>query len=189
MESALIISSNNESIEILTKMFKAVICDTIVSAKTCGEARRILIERDFDICIISSPLADETGEKLSKNIASKGLSQIILIVNSEIFEEVSSNVEDYGVITISKPINKALFWNALKLANAAYNKMKIIQKQDKAVAKKIEDIKTIDKAKRMLINYKGMTEQQAHRYIEKQAMDLRITKKIAADGIIKIYEN
>jgi AmiR/NasT family two-component response regulator len=34
-----------------------------------------------------------------------------------------------------------------------------------------------------------MSEQEAHRYIEKQAMDLRLTKRMIAEGIIKIYEN
>ena len=35
----------------------------------------------------------------------------------------------------------------------------------------------------------GMTEPQAHRYIEKQAMDLRITRREVAEGIISTYEN
>ena len=33
-----------------------------------------------------------------------------------------------------------------------------------------------------------MSESQAHRYIEKQAMDLRVTKKEIAENILKTYE-
>jgi response regulator NasT len=34
-----------------------------------------------------------------------------------------------------------------------------------------------------------MSEQEAHRYIEKQAMDMRSAKRVVAEGILKLYEN
>jgi len=34
-----------------------------------------------------------------------------------------------------------------------------------------------------------MSEKEAHKYIEKQAMDLRVTKRTIAEGILKTYEN
>jgi response regulator NasT len=34
-----------------------------------------------------------------------------------------------------------------------------------------------------------MSEQEAHRYIEKQAMDMRSTRRNVAEGILKRYEN
>ena len=54
---------------------------------------------------------------------------------------------------------------------------------------KIEDIKMIDRAKCILIQYLNMTESEAHRYIEKQAMDMRTTRKTIAEGILRTYEN
>ena len=35
--------------------------------------------------------------------------------------------------------------------------------------------------------YLRMSEQQAHRYIEKQAMDMRASKKSIAERILKMY--
>jgi response regulator NasT len=32
-----------------------------------------------------------------------------------------------------------------------------------------------------------MDEKKAHRYIEKRAMDLRVTKRAVAEGILKMY--
>ena len=46
----------------------------------------------------------------------------------------------------------------------------------------------MDRAKCVLIQYLNMTETQAHRYIEKQAMDLRTTRRQIAEGILKTYE-
>jgi response regulator NasT len=34
-----------------------------------------------------------------------------------------------------------------------------------------------------------MSEQEAHRYIEKQAMDVRSSRRIVAEGILNRYEN
>lgn len=51
-----------------------------------------------------------------------------------------------------------------------------------------EEKQLIKRAKRALMTYLGFTEPQAHRYIEKHAMDLRIQKVDVARGILKIYE-
>ena len=46
----------------------------------------------------------------------------------------------------------------------------------------------IDRAKCVLIQVLGMTEPQAHRYIEKQAMDMRVSKRQVAEELLKTYE-
>lgn len=189
MKSALIVSYSAKSIAFFTDMLHSISCDEIVTAATCGEARRLLIERDFDLYIINAPLPDETGESLSKHISSKGVSQVILVVSAEYYEEVSDAVEDFGVITVSKPINKNLFWSALKLAKAAQNKLNTMRTENNKLIQKIEDIRIVDRAKYILISYLNMNEQEAHKYIERQAMDMRLTKRAVAMEIIKTCED
>jgi len=41
----------------------------------------------------------------------------------------------------------------------------------------------------MLISYLSLSEQESHRFIEKQAMDLRSTKRAIAEEILKTYAN
>ena len=53
----------------------------------------------------------------------------------------------------------------------------------------MEDIRVVNKAKWFLIEQLKMTEQEAHRYIEKQAMDMRTNKLTVAKQVIKTYEN
>ena len=52
---------------------------------------------------------------------------------------------------------------------------------------KIEDIRLIDRAKCLLIAYFRINEQEAHRFIEKQAIDRRMTKRKVAEGILRTY--
>ena len=53
---------------------------------------------------------------------------------------------------------------------------------------KMLDIKIINRAKWALINSLNMSEDEAHRYIEKQAMDKCISKRNIADEILKTYK-
>jgi response regulator NasT len=53
----------------------------------------------------------------------------------------------------------------------------------------VDDMKVINRAKLQLITCLNMSEAQAHRYLEKQAMDLRISKLQVAKQVIQTYEN
>jgi AmiR/NasT family two-component response regulator len=189
MESALIVTSSEKSVAFFTEMLNTISINHIVTSQTCGQARRLLLEKDFDLVVINSPLRDETGESLARYIASRGTSQVILVVKSEHFEEVSATAGEDGVLTVAKPINRELFWSALKLAKAADSRLKRMRAENSMLKQKIEDIRIIDRAKCILISHFGMSEQKAHRFIEKHAMDIRATKRAVAEGILKMYEN
>lgn len=59
--------------------------------------------------------------------------------------------------------------------------------QDKLM-KKVDDIRVVNRAKCILIQYRNMTEEEAHKYLEKEAMDTRVSKRELAEKIINYYE-
>ncbi|MCL2068692.1 MAG: ANTAR domain-containing protein [Oscillospiraceae bacterium] len=189
MESALIVSGTEKSAAVFAEILRQASINDIVTLKTCGEARRLLLEQDFDLVVVNAPLRDESGESFSRDTASKMLSQVILVVNSEHFDEVSAVVENDGVLTISKPVNRPMFWSTLTLARSAWRNIRRVQNENAKLKQKIEDIRIVDRAKCILISHMNMSEQEAHRYIEKQAMDLRSTRRKVSEGILKTYEN
>jgi len=173
-----------------TDLFKGILTGFALTAyvKNCGEARRMLLERDFDLAIINAPLRDETGEGLARTIAASGMCQVILAVAAEHFDEVSAACEGDGVLTIAKPINKAVFLSAINLARASQNRLLRVQAENARLKRQIQDIRVVDRAKHLLTAYLRISEQEAHRYIEKQAMDTRVPRRKVAEGIIKAYE-
>jgi response regulator NasT len=190
MESALVISSTEKSASVFSEMLNAASIKQIAFLQSCGEARRLLSELDFDLVVVNAPLPDESGEALSRDVASKGATQVILAVKSEFFEAVAAMCENDGVLTISKPVDKGLFWSALTLAKSTHSKIKrLLAEKNERLKEKIEDIRIIDRAKWILISYMNLNEKEAHRFIEKQAMDMRATKRSIAEGILKTYEN
>jgi response regulator NasT len=189
MDNVLIVSCSDKATEFITELLDAAGYLQIAVSESCAQARRLLLARDFDLLIINAPLKDESGESLARQVASKGSSQVMLAVGSEHFDAVSAICEDDGVLTISKPVNRAVFWSALKLAKSAQSRLKRAHAENAKLKQKIEDIRIADRAKCLLISYMGMSEQEAHRYIEKQAMDMRCTKREVAEGILKTYES
>ena len=51
-----------------------------------------------------------------------------------------------------------------------------------------EDQKAIDTAKAILMERNRMTEPEAHKYIEREAMDSRRTRREVAQAILRMYE-
>lgn len=102
-------------------------------------------------------------------------------------DEVTEKVEDFGVITVSKPISKQMFWSALKLAKVAQRRITMANKQNELLKEKLEDLKLVSRAKILLVSYEGMSEEQAHKYIEKYAMNERMSRVEVAQMVIRRY--
>jgi response regulator NasT len=111
------------------------------------------------------------------------------VVRSEYYNEVSGHVEEAGVITVAKPIDRTLFLSAVKLAKAAQKRVRKLQTENSLLIKRIDDIRVIDRAKCVLISYLAMSEPEAHKYIEKQSMDMQKTKRVIAENILRTYVN
>jgi response regulator NasT len=188
MESALVVSHAEKSLDFFLDILNSAQVGHIVGISSCGEARRLLLERDFDLVLINAPLKDETGEKFSRHVATKGMTQVILIVAAEFYNAVSAQCENDGILTMAKPINKTVLWSAIKLAKAAHNKIMRMHSENNKLKQKIEDLRIIDRAKCILISHMKMSENEAHRYVEKQAMDMRMSKRAVAEGILRTYE-
>ena len=189
MDSVLIISSNEQSISLFSQLMKAERCGSIDSAKSGSEGRRLFSEREYDFVIVNAPLKDEFGDMLAIDIVQNTSAGVILIVKNELEAELESRVSQYGVFVVGKQISKVIFDKAVRLLEAARNRMNGVRRENIKLQKKIDDIRIINRAKYILMEYLSMTEPQAHKYLERQAMDLRLTKIEVAKRLLSTYEN
>lgn len=188
MGKILLVSGSENGKEILSHFVKEIGYDKVIQTQNGNEARRLLNGNDFELIIINTPLIDEFGRDFAIKAADVTNSGIILICRSEISDEVCDKLSCYGIFVLSKPINKNAFIQTLKLAAATRSRMLGLNNEAR-VQNKTEEIKLINRAKNCLMQYLKFTEPQAHRYIEKQAMDTRQTRKEVAKHILSIYEN
>lgn len=189
MEKALIISGSNQGLDVLVKMVvNATGINNVSTVSSGAEARRLVSNTDYDIIVINTSLTDEFGHELSMYLAEHTSSGIVLICKSAIADEIAERVMDYGVCVVSKPVNRTLFFQSIKLVIATRSRIMGYQRENAKLQVKIDEIKLINRAKCVLMDYLKLTEPQAHRYIEKQAMDTRQTKKEVAQNILIRYE-
>lgn len=157
-------------------------------ASSSGEARRVLVSQMYDILVINTPLPDDFGIDLALDYAESPMC-IMLMVKDEIFEQVSYQVLDAGIVTISKPSTKQVVYSSMRLLAALTAKLKKMEKKNRTLEEKMADIRMINHAKWLIIDKKKMTEEEAHHMIEHRAMDRRISKREAAREIIDDLED
>ena len=110
------------------------------------------------------------------------------MVKNDLFNDIYAKVISYGVITLSKPTNLQIVAQNLRILCATRERLRQMEAKQATVEEKIEEMRLVNRAKWLLIECLGMTEPEAHRYIEKQSMDERISKREVAENIIKAYK-
>lgn len=185
--SVLVVSASQKITDLFNELLPPGSFYPIVSVSSCGEAKRVLISVDYDIIVINTPLGDEFGSDFALDLVQNSSSAVLLLASSDLYGEVSSKVESYGVMTIAKPLNRTTLYTAMTLAYATRARLRVMDKKNKSLSAKMGEIRIVNRAKWALIESLGMSEEQAHHYIEKQAMDLRLSKGEIAVNILKTY--
>lgn len=156
--------------------------------KTAEEARNLLARNQYDAVLINSPLPDEPGDLLAVFAAKKGAT-VLLLTEPEDFSRVCATVECSGVFPLEKPVSKAVFTQVLRLMSVFDNRLHNLKtEKERQMRQRLEEVQIISRAKCILVEYLRMNEDQAHKYIERQAMDMQQSKRQIAEDILKTYE-
>ena len=162
--------------------------DPVCAAGSVSEARRALLERPFDIVVISTPLPDEFGTKLAMHVVDSSSAGVLLLVGAEHYPDISARLSPYGILTLQKPTTPQLILQSLQLLCGTRERLRKMEQKTASIEEKMAEIRLVNRAKWLLIDREGMTEQDAHRFIEKQAMDRCVTRRAVADQIIARYQ-
>lgn len=159
--------------------------DPVHSAFDAAEARRRLLESRYDIIVISAPLRDEFGTHLAQHFAENSGAGILLLVKPEYYSDVSAQVTSLGVLALSKPTSPQLMLQCMELLCGTRERLRRMEQKSASIEDKMAEIRLVNRAKWVLIEKQGMSEQDAHRYIEKQAMDRCVSKRVIAEEILR----
>ena len=181
--SVLVVTKDSKISAMIGAMLAAPLFETQI-VSDFNEARRLASERVYTI--ILADYSEGEGADFARDI-SESLSTILLLTPQHLFEEVSYRVEGYGIITVSTPFDQFYFYNMIKAAIAVQYKVQVLSSQTTKLKVKMEEIKQVNRAKMLLMQNMSMTEQEAHRFIEKDAMDRSMKRTAVADEIIKRY--
>lgn len=151
---------------------------TVAWARDAAQAMGMAREKAYNLLIINAPLRDSDENALC---ALRDMDVLYLAPEAS-YEAICQRLNPRGIFVLSKPVSPHLFTQTIAILAAARAKLSRLQGR-------LEEVRVVERAKWALIRTLNMTEAQAHRYIEKQAMDLRITRRAVAENIVKTYEN
>ena len=186
-------AGKEESIQLLRQILHSVSGAgqlRVLQAATLEQIRRGVsgagAQAPADLLIAVMPLSDGTGVEGIIDVAQRHPQLMtILLVRQEAYEQVSYQCRNQQVFVIAMPFKRQVLAEA---ASFMLRLRAVMDDKDKELArlrKNLSEIRVITRAKLYLIQTRGMTEEEAHYYLEKEAMDRSLTKKEVAEEILR----
>ena len=159
--------------------------DPVRVVSNIATGKRACAERSYDFIIINSPLPDDIGTRFAIDQCNSTSSAVLFMVRAELYSETYDKLAEHGVFVLAKPTSRQVITTALAFLASARERLRKNEKKTISIEEKMEEIRIVNKAKWILIDREHMTEEEAHRYIEKTAMDTCVSKRTIAEKIIK----
>ena len=185
--SKALIVANSENDYRVIKNIVGDVLKPVLYASSMVEARQKINRENISVIIINTPISDEFGVQSALDIIKYKQVGILLLVKADLYNKVTYMVKDSGIVVVQKPVDRLMLYQSASILCVMQRKISELYKENQKLSKKLQDLNMISRAKCLLIEKEGMTEETSHHYIEKRAMDEQVTKKEAAMEIIQKY--
>ena len=149
-----------------------------------NSANRELLERKYDFVIINSPIHNDDGIRLAIELSAAKGTVTLLMVKDEFYLTTFERVSPFGIFTMPKPTTKQILSLAFDFMASMSERLSRLEKKTISLEDRMQEIRIINRAKWILIEKFKMSEEEAHKVIEKRAMNASITKREVAEDII-----
>lgn len=157
-----------------------------VRARLPAEAREKA--EDAAAAVLAVPLRQDWADAV-RALSLDTCAGLIALLRGERRAEAEKLFGGLGVAFADVSEGKKAFFAALACAAKVHERLRAVRSENDRLKSTIGDLKLVDRAKCALIQYLNMTEADAHRFIEKQAMNRRLSRREIALEILKAYES
>ena len=186
--SVLIVSAAEKFNSAVPEIFSVPLFSPVNTVNNISAAKRAVNERNFDIIIINSPLPDDYGLRFAIDTVNTYNTVVLFLARGEQYEDAYDKLAEHGVFLLQKPTSRTMLDIVSAWLISARERIRKTEKKTLSIEEKMEEIRIVNRAKWLLIGELKMTEPDAHRYIEKQAMDRCIPRSRVAQEIINTYK-
>ncbi len=152
------------------------------------EAPYVLGEAVYDVVVIDDCVPVDDGARLASCAAENGLTGVLLLAEKDRFDAVAAFADEHGFMTLQSPVDPSLLKQSLGMMATVSQRMHQLATRAEDLQAKMDEMRLVSRAKLLLIQRFKMTEKQAHRFIEKNAMDRCVTRRTIAEKIIRTYD-
>ncbi len=180
----LIVSASEQFVPFVKKSVSGISFAAVDHKKNAEAARRSILERYYDLVVIDAPLPDGNADEFALDIVGNCDVSVLLIVPRDFYEDSLERVAKQGVLVLPKPAPRGRMEKALGFMIAARRKIHVLEGKLRNAEDRLEELRIVTRAKFLLMERDGMTEEEAHRFIGKEAMDNGVSRGRIAERIL-----
>jgi len=137
---------------------------------------------DLVILDVKMPVLD--GIAAAERIASQRIAPVVILTAFS-QRDLVERARDAGAMAyLVKPFNKSDLVPAIEMAVSRFAELSMLEAEVADLTERLETRKSVDRAKNVLQEQLSLTEPEAFRWIQKTAMDLRLSMRQVAEGVI-----
>ena len=148
------------------------------------EAVQLVKELEPDLAILDIKMPGLDGLSAAREISGEQRAAV-LILTAFSQRDLIERARDAGALAyLVKPFQRSELIPAVEVALGRFREMKALSDEVRGLEQQLEARKVVDRAKGLLMDRHGMTEGAAFSFIQKRAMQERLTMKVVAQRII-----
>lgn len=190
MERTRVVIADDESVirtdlrEMLTNLNYLVVGEAGDGKSAVQTAR----ELKPDVVIMDIKMPDLDGIEAAKILTQEQIAPVLLLTAYS-QRDLVDRAKEAGVVGyLVKPFREQEILPAIEIALARFQEFRELKKETADLQETLETRKVVDRAKGILMDQQGMTEQEAFRKIQKTSMNSRKPMKEVAEAIILAHE-
>jgi len=138
-----------------------------------------------DLVILDVKMPKLDGIAAAERIAEQRIAPVVILTAFS-QRDLVERARDAGAMAyLVKPFTKDDLVPAIEMAVSRFSEIAVLEKEVADLAESLATRKAVERAKGILQKDLGLTEPEAFRWIQKTAMDLRLSMRQVADGVVE----
>lgn len=180
----LLISPSENFLSSIKALLSDFVCSQFCTERSISSAKRRLAESSFDFILLNLPPNAENAYRFSVDLCREKSSVVLMFVPAQEYDAAFHHAAAQGIYLLPKPVSRSMVTQAFDWMVTTHERLRKMEKKTLSVEEKMQEIRMVNRAKWLLIEQMNMTEAEAHRYIEKRAMDRCVSRREIAEEII-----
>ena len=158
--------------------------DVVGQAGDGAKAIELAEELRPDLVILDVKMPVLDGIAAAEAIAGKRIAPVVILTAFS-QRDLVERARDAGAMAyLVKPFTQTDLVPAIEMAVSRFAELSMLESEVADLSERLETRKAVDRAKGVLQEQLGLSEPEAFRWIQKTAMDLRLSMRQVADGVV-----
>ena len=137
-----------------------------------------------DLVVLDVKMPKLDGISAAQRIAEQRIAPVVILTAFS-QRDLVERARDAGAMAyLVKPFSKSDLVPAIEMAVSRFSELQMLETEVADLTERLETRKAVDRAKGILQRELGLSEADAFRWIQKTAMDLRLSMREVADGVV-----